>query len=147
MARCTVPAGIQTARRGGSRHRACSSSIVMLPAAEKVADDEDGYAGRNRVRPSRRQSRLPVYQSYPHRNHHPGQFPLSVRYLIFKVLIMVMRHFPFSNNARQFSVSLDIAMNTLRRPPLWLLTLLIMFPQLVETIYSPALPESPRLIT
>ncbi|MDH1756712.1 multidrug effflux MFS transporter [Citrobacter sp. wls758] len=31
-------------------------------------------------------------------------------------------------------------MNTLRRPPLWLLTLLIMFPQLVETIYSPALP-------
>lgn len=31
-------------------------------------------------------------------------------------------------------------MNTQRRPPLWLLTLLIMFPQLVETIYSPALP-------
>ncbi|QBM23414.1 MFS transporter [Citrobacter arsenatis] len=31
-------------------------------------------------------------------------------------------------------------MNTFRRPPLWLLTLLIMFPQLVETIYSPALP-------
>ncbi len=31
-------------------------------------------------------------------------------------------------------------MNSLRRPPLWLLTLLIMFPQLVETIYSPALP-------
>ena len=31
-------------------------------------------------------------------------------------------------------------MNILRRPPLWLLTLLIMFPQLVETIYSPALP-------
>lgn len=27
------------------------------------------------------------------------------------------------------------------RPPLWLLTLLIMFPQLVETIYSPALPH------
>lgn len=31
-------------------------------------------------------------------------------------------------------------MNILRRPPIWLLTLLIMFPQLVETIYSPALP-------
>lgn len=31
-------------------------------------------------------------------------------------------------------------MNTITRPPLWLLTLLIMFPQLVETIYSPALP-------
>ncbi|WP_213132764.1 multidrug effflux MFS transporter [Citrobacter sp. FP75] len=31
-------------------------------------------------------------------------------------------------------------MNTFTRPPLWLLTLLIMFPQLVETIYSPALP-------
>ena len=31
-------------------------------------------------------------------------------------------------------------MNTFHRPPLWLLTLLIMFPQLVETIYSPALP-------
>ncbi|EGT0663600.1 multidrug effflux MFS transporter [Citrobacter werkmanii] len=31
-------------------------------------------------------------------------------------------------------------MNTQRRPPLWLLTLLTMFPQLVETIYSPALP-------
>ena len=53
---------------------------------------------------------------------------------------MVIRHIPFSNNARLFSVSLDIAMNTLRRPSLWLLTLLIMFPQLVETIYSPALP-------
>lgn len=53
---------------------------------------------------------------------------------------MVMRHFSFSNNARLFSVSVDIAMNTRRRPPLWLLTLLIMFPQLVETIYSPALP-------
>ena len=51
-----------------------------------------------------------------------------------------MRHFPFSNNAHLFSVSLDIAMNTFHRPPLWLLTLLIMFPQLVETIYSPALP-------
>ncbi len=32
-------------------------------------------------------------------------------------------------------------MNTINRPPLWLLTLLIMFPQLVETIYSPALPS------
>lgn len=32
-------------------------------------------------------------------------------------------------------------MNTTPRPPLWLLTLLIMFPQLVETIYSPALPD------
>jgi len=32
-------------------------------------------------------------------------------------------------------------MNTINRPPLWLLTLLIMFPQLVETIYSPALPD------
>ena len=53
---------------------------------------------------------------------------------------MVIRHTPFNNNARLFSVSLDIAMNTLRRPSLWLLTLLIMFPQLVETIYSPALP-------
>ncbi|WP_332604765.1 multidrug effflux MFS transporter [Acinetobacter sp. ESBL14] len=31
-------------------------------------------------------------------------------------------------------------MNSISRPPLWLLTLLIMFPQLVETIYSPALP-------
>ncbi|MGZ0497419.1 MFS transporter [Citrobacter freundii] len=31
-------------------------------------------------------------------------------------------------------------MNTFHRPPLWLLTFLIMFPQLVETIYSPALP-------
>jgi len=31
-------------------------------------------------------------------------------------------------------------MNAMHRPPLWLLTLLIMFPQLVETIYSPALP-------
>ena len=52
-----------------------------------------------------------------------------------------MRHFPFSNNAHLFSVSLDIAMNTFHRPPLWLLTLLIMFPQLVETIYSPALTD------
>ncbi|KIA79079.1 Bcr/CflA family efflux MFS transporter [Chromobacterium piscinae] len=32
-------------------------------------------------------------------------------------------------------------MKTTIRPPLWLLTLLIMFPQLVETIYSPALPD------
>lgn len=32
-------------------------------------------------------------------------------------------------------------MHTINRPPLWLLTLLIMFPQLVETIYSPALPD------
>ncbi len=32
-------------------------------------------------------------------------------------------------------------MNTTIQPPLWLLTLLIMFPQLVETIYSPALPD------
>ncbi|MEC5320294.1 multidrug effflux MFS transporter [Brenneria populi subsp. brevivirga] len=32
-------------------------------------------------------------------------------------------------------------MRTTNRPPLWLLTLLIMFPQLVETIYSPALPD------
>lgn len=32
-------------------------------------------------------------------------------------------------------------MYTINRPPLWLLTLLIMFPQLVETIYSPALPS------
>ncbi|WP_066569742.1 MFS transporter [Snodgrassella sp. CFCC 13594] len=32
-------------------------------------------------------------------------------------------------------------MNTSKQPPLWLLTLLIMFPQLVETIYSPALPS------
>ncbi|EIS7448946.1 multidrug effflux MFS transporter [Citrobacter sp. FDAARGOS_156] len=32
-------------------------------------------------------------------------------------------------------------MNMTHRPPLWLLTLLIMFPQLVETIYSPALPN------
>jgi len=30
------------------------------------------------------------------------------------------------------------------QPPLWLLTLLIMFPQLVETIYSPALPDIAR---
>lgn len=30
---------------------------------------------------------------------------------------------------------------TINRPPLWLLTLLIMFPQLVETMYSPALPD------
>lgn len=35
-------------------------------------------------------------------------------------------------------------MNTIIRPPLWLLTLLIMFPQLVETIYSPALPDIAR---
>ncbi|MEW5560549.1 multidrug effflux MFS transporter [Enterobacter asburiae] len=35
-------------------------------------------------------------------------------------------------------------MNTPQRPPLWLLTLLIMFPQLVETIYSPALPDITR---
>lgn len=31
-------------------------------------------------------------------------------------------------------------MNTTHKPSLWLFTLLIMFPQLVETIYSPALP-------
>lgn len=35
-------------------------------------------------------------------------------------------------------------MNSIIRPPLWLLTLLIMFPQLVETIYSPALPDIAR---
>ena len=35
-------------------------------------------------------------------------------------------------------------MNTDKQPPLWLLTLLIMFPQLVETIYSPALPGIAR---
>ena len=35
-------------------------------------------------------------------------------------------------------------MNTHKRPPLWLLTLLIMFSQLVETIYSPALPDIAR---
>ncbi|MCK7430497.1 MFS transporter [Enterobacter chengduensis] len=35
-------------------------------------------------------------------------------------------------------------MNTYKQPPLWLLTLLIMFPQLVETIYSPALPDIAR---
>lgn len=35
-------------------------------------------------------------------------------------------------------------MNTDKQPPLWLLTLLIMFPQLVETIYSPALPDIAR---
>lgn len=35
-------------------------------------------------------------------------------------------------------------MNTNQRPPLWLLTLLIMFPQLVETLYSPALPDITR---
>lgn len=35
-------------------------------------------------------------------------------------------------------------MNISARPPLWLLTLLIMFPQLVETIYSPALPDIAR---
>jgi MFS family permease len=54
---------------------------------------------------------------------------------------MVIRHSHFSNNALQFSVSQDVAMSTIKRPPLWLLTLLIMFPQLVETIYSPALPD------
>ncbi|AXE36487.1 multidrug effflux MFS transporter [Chromobacterium phragmitis] len=32
-------------------------------------------------------------------------------------------------------------MNTMTRAPLWLLTALIMFPQLVETIYSPALTD------
>lgn len=32
-------------------------------------------------------------------------------------------------------------MRIINRPPLWLLILLIMFPQLVETIYSPALPD------
>lgn len=35
-------------------------------------------------------------------------------------------------------------MNITTRPPLWLLTLLIMFPQLVETLYSPALPDIAR---
>ncbi|TKK12400.1 MFS transporter [Enterobacter cancerogenus] len=35
-------------------------------------------------------------------------------------------------------------MNKFNQPPLWLLTLLIMFPQLVETIYSPALPDIAR---
>ena len=35
-------------------------------------------------------------------------------------------------------------MKTNKKPPLWLLTLLIMFPQLVETIYSPALPDIAR---
>ena len=35
-------------------------------------------------------------------------------------------------------------MNTMNKPPLWLLILLIMFPQLVETIYSPALPDIAR---
>lgn len=35
-------------------------------------------------------------------------------------------------------------MNTYKQPPLWLLTLLTMFPQLVETIYSPALPDIAR---
>ena len=35
-------------------------------------------------------------------------------------------------------------MNTNKQPPLWLLTILIMFPQLVETIYSPALPGIAR---
>lgn len=35
-------------------------------------------------------------------------------------------------------------MNINKQPPLWLLTLLIMFPQLVETIYSPALPDIAR---
>ena len=35
-------------------------------------------------------------------------------------------------------------MNTNIRPPLWLLTILIMFPQLVETLYSPALPDIAR---
>lgn len=32
-------------------------------------------------------------------------------------------------------------MKPIHKPPLWLLTMLIMFPQLVETIYSPALPH------
>lgn len=35
-------------------------------------------------------------------------------------------------------------MNPIIKPPLWLLALLIMFPQLVETIYSPALPNIAR---
>ncbi|WP_455818889.1 multidrug effflux MFS transporter [Pseudomonas cerasi] len=35
-------------------------------------------------------------------------------------------------------------MKIINRPPLWLLTLLIMFPQVVETLYSPALPEIAR---
>lgn len=35
-------------------------------------------------------------------------------------------------------------MNINKQAPLWLLTLLIMFPQLVETIYSPALPDIAR---
>lgn len=55
-----------------------------------------------------------------------------------------MRHNHFNNNTLRFSISLDIIMNALIRPPLWLLTLLIMFPQLVETIYSPALPDIAR---
>ncbi|WP_174891614.1 MFS transporter [Candidatus Williamhamiltonella defendens] len=32
-------------------------------------------------------------------------------------------------------------MQNIHQPPLWLLILLIMFPQLVQTIYSPALPD------
>nr|WP_217450977.1 MFS transporter [Candidatus Hamiltonella defensa] len=32
-------------------------------------------------------------------------------------------------------------MQNINQPPLWLLILLIMFPQLVQTIYSPALPD------
>lgn len=35
-------------------------------------------------------------------------------------------------------------MKIMNRPPLWLLTLLIMFPQVVETLYSPALPDISR---
>lgn len=35
-------------------------------------------------------------------------------------------------------------MKMITRPPLWLLTVLIMFPQVVETLYSPALPEIAR---
>lgn len=38
----------------------------------------------------------------------------------------------------------SVAINTCKQPPLWLLTILIMFPQLVETIYSPALPDIAR---
>ncbi|CQH20523.1 multidrug resistance protein D [Yersinia frederiksenii] len=57
---------------------------------------------------------------------------------------MVMRHGDFRNNTRMLCLSMEVAMNTNKRPPLWLLTLLIMFPQLVETIYSPALPDIAR---
>lgn len=32
-------------------------------------------------------------------------------------------------------------MHAFNRPPLWLLTMLLMFPQVVETMYSPALPS------